>query len=257
MCIIDTTESTNIGNIKKPKKLNLSVSKNNFLNRMIFSSNEEKEDCIKYLDLKGISYHTVLVNYIGFDENGKVEYKKVADLYRYDKRIRNILYRFLSAFEEGIRAFISNRYSNNLNQIKSGKKLEEIKKNISEGSSLSKELENLLFKELLDLSKELSLEVKKELYGKNIKHLRKNLNAIRELRNVVSHHRILCVYDDFEECFLDDKKGDNLIDNIKNLYNLLNPYYKEFFKEQINNSCLDEDEPNFKNLLPEKAILVI
>ncbi len=251
MCITDTTELIN--SISSKKKLSLSASVSTFLNSMVFSSSEEKDDCIKYLNLKGISYHTVLANYIGFNENNKIEYKKIATLYKYDKRVRNILYKFLSAFEEGVRAFISNRYSNNLNQIKNKTILE----NIKEGSSLSKELENLVFGKLLNLSrslyKNLSSEAKRNLYG-NIKeeNLKMNLEAIRELRNVVSHHRILCVYEDFEECFVDNKKTDSLIHNIKNLYNLLNPYYKQFFKEKINNSCND-----FKDLLPQKVILII
>jgi len=244
---------TELTNSISNKKLSLSASVSTFLSSMIFSSDEEKDDCIKYLNLKGISYHTVLANYIGFDKKNKIEYKKIAVLYKYDKRVRNILYKFLSALEENIRAFISNIYSNNLNQIKN----KTILKNISNGSSLSKELENLEFSKLLNLSKTLykkmSPELKKELYGNmNEENLDINLDAVRELRNAVSHHRILCVYEEFEECFVDNQKVDSLIHNIKNLYNLLNPYYQEFFKEQINNSCND-----FKDLLPQKAILII
>jgi hypothetical protein len=80
---------------------------------------------------------------------------------------------------------------------------------------------------------------------------------IKVLRNTVSHHRLLFVYDDFGTCWIDDCEDDSLISNIKKLRQLLNPYYKEFFKKAINESCTDEDDSQFKNSLPKKAIFAI
>lgn len=64
------------GTEKKIKKLLLNISKEDFMSRMVFSTQKEKERCERYPELKGVAYHAVLANYIGLDENGKVEYKK-------------------------------------------------------------------------------------------------------------------------------------------------------------------------------------
>jgi len=244
-----------IGSKSMKTKLSLDITKKDFIARMEFENDKEEERCRQYLDLKGVSYHTVLVNYIGLNESDKIEYKKVQNLYIYDKRIRKILYKFLSALEEGIRGYISNKCCSDLNRIKKISK--SISKSIGEGSSLLKELENLDFSQLLNTSKKLKKKELLELFG-NIDHLKENLYAVKELRNTVSHHRMLFVYEDFQECFLNDgTSGDTLIDNILNLRQLLNPFYKEFFIREINNCCTDEEEPQFKYSLPLKAILEI
>ncbi|MBI9008660.1 MAG: Abi family protein [Tenericutes bacterium] len=236
-------------------KLSLDISKEDFIARMEFENKKEEFRCRQYLDLKGVSYHTVLVNYIELNENGKLEYKKVQNLYIYDKRIRKILYKFLSALEEGIRGYISNKYCSDINSIK--KISNSISKSIVEGSSLSKELENLDFSQLLNISKKLKKSELIELFGSS-DHLKENLYAVKELRNTVSHHRMLFVYEDFQQCFFNDGTfGDTLMDNIRNLKELLNTFYEEFFIEEINNSCIDKDNPQFQNSLPNKAILSI
>lgn len=236
----------------RKKKLRLESSFDEFISRMIFHSEPEKEKCINYLNLKGVSYHVILANYIGLNRKGEIEYKKVETLYKYDKRVRNILYSYLSAFEEGIRAFISNRFSTSPERIK--KLSKKIHDAIQGGSSLAKELEALEFLKLLNMTKKLTIKEKSVLFGTD-ENLNTNLDAIRVLRNAVSHHRQLFLYDDLNECIVDGENCDSLIHNIKNMHNLLPDYYKEFFKEDINKSCVDEKEPNFKWLLPEKALL--
>ena len=64
--------------------------------------------------------------------------------------MRNILYRYLSALEEGLEA-IANRYCGKLDSIK--KLSKSIHKSITQGSSLSKELEDLDFNRLMNLTK--------------------------------------------------------------------------------------------------------
>ena len=234
-------------------KLSLDISKKDFVSRMEFNDDKERERCMTYLDLKGVAYHTVLVNYIGLNEDGKIEYHRVKNLYVYDKRIRNILYRYFSALEEGIRGFITNKYCGNLDNIK--KLSKSIHKSIIEGNSLSKVLEDLDFNTLMNLTKKLTTKEKKDLYGRTDK-LDENLLAVKELRNAVSHHRMLFVYEDFYECYFEDgTTGHTLMDNIKNLRQLLNPYYRVFLTEAINNSSIDEEDLTFVTTLPEKAIL--
>lgn len=236
-------------------KLSLDITKDDFVSRMHFEDDAEKERCLLYLDLKGVSYHTVLANYIGLDEDGTIQFKKVKNLYVYDKRIRNILYKFLSALEEGIRGFISNIYCGNISKIK--KLSKSICKSVNEGSSLSKELENLDFGKLTNISYRLSKDEKKKLFG-NIDHLKENLSAVRQLRNAISHHRLLFAYEDFYECYLGNGKfGESLIDNIMNLMQLLNPFYRDFLKNEINQSAIDDQDITFITTLPNNAILHI
>jgi len=234
-------------------KLSLDISKDDFLSRMDFEDADERNRCLLYLDLKGVSYHTILVNYIGLNKNGKIQYRKVQNLYIYDKRLRNILYRYLSALEEGIRGFIANKYCGKLDNIK--KLSKSIHKSIIEGNSLSKELEDLDFNKLMNLTKKLTAKEKRELFRRT-DNLEENLLAVKQLRNAVSHHRLLFVYEDYYDCYLEDgTKGNSLMDNILNLRQLLNSYYRDFFKEAINHSSINEGDPTFVTTLPDKAIL--
>jgi hypothetical protein len=239
------------GTNNKSKRLRLETSKEDFLSNMIFESNEERERCLNYLDLKGVAYHTVLANYIGFNKQGKIEYKKVKNLYIYDKRIRNILYKYLSALEEGIRGFICNRY-NTKEKIK--KLSNRLYQNVMNESSLNKELENLGFNDLLNLTKKLSNDDTRTLFNNN-NELEINLNAVRRLRNIVSHHRMLFVCEEYGQCIIGDTPSKTLIDNCRNLMKLLNPFYKEFFVEDINEAILDDDDSLFTGTIPSKAIL--
>lgn len=147
----------------KEKKLLLTTTKQEFIDKMNFHSDEEKQRCEIYLDLKGVAYHVVLANYIGLNRYGKIEYIKVQNLYKYDKKVRNILYRFLAAFEEGVRAFISNRYNNDFGRINVLSKT--LLDSIQDDSSLSKELENQDFYHLMELAMKLTHKEKSEIFG--------------------------------------------------------------------------------------------
>ncbi len=236
------------------KKLPLNLSKDQFLEKMIFHSDDEIESCKKYLVLKGVEYHIALANFIGLNNRGTVEYKKVSCLYQYDKRVRNILYKFISAFEEGIRAFVCNEYSLKINSFK--KISRRIVKRIGDGSSLSRELEDLELSKLIALVQKLSTEEKNTLFGET-ERLSENLDAVRELRNAVSHHRLLFIYEDFEPCFIDGIEFDTLQANLENLYRLMNPYYQGFFKTAINDAIKDKDDKTFTNAIPKNAVLHI
>lgn len=241
------------GTEKKIKKLLLNISKEDFMSRMAFSNPKEKERCERYLELKGVAYHAVLANYIGLDETGKVEYKKIQNMYVYDKRIRYILYKFLSAFEEGIRGYIANHY-NTMEKIKllSSK----IYTAVEDGSSLSKELENFDFNALIQLTQKLQPNDLTILFNEN-ENLEINLKAVRILRNTISHHRMLFVYEDFGECVLDNTTKDSLTANIVNLSRLINPFYRLFLIEAINNAQFDKYDDMFNESLPKYAKLHI
>ncbi len=107
----------------------------------------------------------------------------------------------------------------------------------------------------MNLTKKLTVKEKRSLFGR-IGQLEENLLAVKQLRNAVSHHRMLFVYEDLYECYFEDGTiGDSLMDNIVNLRQLLNPYYREFFTKAINHSSVYEKDLTFVTTLPDKAIL--
>jgi len=241
------------GTENKNKKLLLHISKAAFMSRMIFANKEEEDRCDRYLDLKGVAYNAVLANYIGLDDTGKIEYKKVQNMYVYDKRIRYILYKFLSALEEGIRGYISNHY-NTMDKIKALSS--KIHSAVEDGSNISKELENYDFNTLIQLTQKLQPDDLEILFNEN-ENLEINLQAVRILRNTVSHHRMLFVYEDYEECLIDSAISNTLTANIVNLSKLINPYFRPFLIEKINNAQFEKDDNTFNESLPKYAKLHI
>jgi len=235
------------------KKWSLKLSKSELMERFRFTDDLEKERCSLYLDLKGITYHIIIANHIGLDEDGRIKYKIVSDMSKYDKRLRNIIYKFISAFEEQIRGFIANCYINNDETLILTDKINKSLEN--EGGNIALELEELTFNELLNLVKDLSKDNLEKLFPNHNKHLADNLKAVRELRNAISHHRLLLLYEEFENCYVDGKSDNDLTTNIKNLINLINDFYKNFLTSEINNAIIEKDDYAFP--IPEKFIVKI
>ncbi|HHX70507.1 MAG TPA: Abi family protein [Gallicola sp.] len=217
-----------------------------------FRNDEERNQCNKYLDLKGVAYHVLLINKIGLDNKGKISYKLVSDVYKYDKRLRNRLYKFLSAFEEQIRAFIANSYNHGLESLQLG---ELILTNLKSGSNIAYELEDLTFNQLLQIVENLNSKDLKRIFPNSDKYLLDNLKAIKELRNAISHHRILFLYDEYETCYINGKPYNDLSNNIINLKNLINEYYKQFLVDSINDSVNDKRDNNY--YIPQELIIKI
>lgn len=236
----------------KVKKIDVHITKTKLLKKFIFNNEEEKKHCDKYLDLKGVAYHVSLINFIGLDNNGMISYKLLSDVYKYDKRLRNRLYKFISAFEEQMRAFIANSYNHGLESLILGK---TIIKNINSGSNIARELEELTLSNLIDIINKLNEHDHKRLFKQNNKHLPTNLQAIKELRNVISHHRILLLYDEYEECYINCKLKNDLKSNIKNLINLIDDYYKDYLTEAVNSSIYDKRDETFK--IPKRMVIKI
>ncbi len=241
------------GKIKKTKKfIDVHISKSRLMKLMIFNNEEERERCSKYLDLKGVAYHVVLINHAGLYQNGTIKYKTVSDIYKYDKRLRNRLYKFLAAFEEQIRGFIANSYNHGLERLKHS---EHISGELKNESNIAYELENLTFGQLLEIVEVLSKRDMKKMFPKSDKYLFQNLIAIKELRNAISHHRILLIYDEFETCYIDGEEKKDLASNIKNLINLIDEFYKQFLIDSINGAINDKRDSTFS--IPENLIIKV
>lgn len=79
------------------------------------------------------------------------------------------------------------------------------------------------------------------------------IKAVKELRNAISHHRILLLYDEFEKCYVDGVVKTDLISNIMNLVNLIDEYYKQFLIDAINDATSDKRDSTFH--IPERLIV--
>ena len=221
------------------------MTKELFLSTVIFNSNEERDDALFYIKVKGLSLHIEIYDYLLKENNNQiVTWKQISDELRLDKGLRDTLYIYLATLEEYIRAYISNEYEDDINQPFwiSGKGRNDIKGNINKGTPLFKVLQETDLGTLINQVNALPSNDIKELFGEV--GTSENLSAVKELRNCIGHHKFLKTYI-FKECTADGVKSDKLINNIKNLRQLLPERYrygkngnggitKELEKYQIN-----------------------
>lgn len=205
------------------------MTKNELLSFIAFKNEQEKEEAEFYLSVKGVELHRRILDYLGCDfEKSKIEWPKIANVLRTDKALRDVIYIYLATLEEYMRAFISNKYENNIQQSfwidgSGQRKANKIKTNILSGKKLFDILENIDFGCLIQQVKNLPIEDKKQLFGDFYSDT--NLDAVKELRNAVSHHKFLARYE-LKFCSINGIEGCSLIDNIKNLRQLLPERYR-------------------------------
>ena len=204
------------------------MTKDELLSFINFKNEQEKEDAEFYISVKGVALHCRVIDFLGFSFSAgeKVEWHKISQLLKTDKATRDVIYIYLATLEEYIRAFISNKYENYTQQkfwINGQGERNCIKDNIEHGKKLFEVLENTEFGCLIKQVENLPIEDKKQLFGGS--YCKKNLDAVKELRNAVSHHVFLANYR-FKNCIVDGIEGCSLIDNIKNLRQLLPERYR-------------------------------
>lgn len=203
------------------------MTKNELFSFIAFKNEQEKEEAEFYLSVKGVELHRRILDYLGCDfEKSKIEWPKIANVLRADKALRDVIYIYLATLEEYMRAFISNKYGNDLQQnfwINGRGERNWIKDNIERGQELFEVLENTEFGCLIKQVENLPIEDRTQLFGDS--YCKKNLVAVKELRNAVSHHKFLAGYK-LKTCSVDGFEGCSLIDNIKNLRQLLPERYR-------------------------------
>ena len=202
------------------------MTKEQFLSKVIFNSNEERDDALFYIKVKGLSLHIEIYDYLLKENNNQtITWKQISDELRLDKGLRDTLYIYLATLEEYIRAYISNKYEDNIDQPFwiSGKGHNDIKGNINKGIPLFKVLQETDLGTLINQVNALPSNDIKELFGEA--GTSENLAAVKELRNCIGHHKFLKTYT-FKECTVDGVKSNTLINNIKNLRQLLPERYR-------------------------------
>lgn len=206
------------------------MTKNELLSFIAFKNEQEKEEAEFYMAVKGVELHRRILLFLGctFSEKSKIKWFKIARILKTDKALRDVIYIYLATLEEYMRAFISNKYENNIQQSfwidgSGQRQANKIKANILSGKKLFEVLENTEFGCLIKQVENLPIEDRTQLFGDS--YCKKNLVAVKELRNAVSHHKFLSGYK-LKTCSVDGFEGCRLIDNIKNLRQLLPKRYR-------------------------------
>lgn len=204
-----------VDKLRNSEEIKIEVKIKKFIKKIKFNNEEEKNDLIKRINNKGISVYLCILDFI--KENAlEVHYETLSSIFIYDKRIRDILYKFISYVEEMIRARIINKY-----------KL---------GQKTISNIYRLTFWELKELSKNLNLIDTSEEQA---------IKKIITLRNKVFHNNLILISN--------SKINDNNVKNIKTLYNYLENEIKESFLEDIKNKEKKEINHN-KYILKEFRI---
>lgn len=218
---------------------------------------EDKPRAKNALKAKGVEKHILIKNkLLNWVIDNKVRYSQVASTYRYDKRIRKVLFKFISYLEEFYRAVILDNYYNNYDVL-----IDEIKDEVHKyDGSLNEALEDLEFRLLLKQVKVLPQEVR-SLCPLPPRRIRENTFALKELRNAVMHNKFLLLYRGFAVCYVkgvDNNKSANLKANILNLISFLPKKVGEKCRDEIN-ACKDERDNIDKTRwdLPEQIIISI
>lgn len=186
--------------------------------------NEEDKERLAYsLKSKGVEKHILIKEkLLAWSEDDKIEYAKIASAYRYDKRIRYVLFKYISYLEEFYRAVILDNYINRLEQ---NFWIKPLQTNLKESNNnLNDALEHLEFSSLLTQCQKLPEETKNKCFPSNGNHLKKNLFALKELRNAVMHNKFLLLYRGYNVCYVegvDAGKSASLKANILNLIQFL------------------------------------
>lgn len=155
--------------------------------KLIVADNE-KCDFEKYIEIKGVYLHKQI--YDAFTEYAAdtVTYSELSSVIRYDKNLRDTLYKYLATFEEYLRANLFAKYdvANQEYVYKGCKGFERLKKDIQPKTDYSES--NLYYCFQLELSPTIDLFEHIGIYNDTTLS---DFRQIKELRNQVMHHNVL------------------------------------------------------------------
>ena len=167
------------------------MTKNELLSFIAFKNEQEKEEAEFYMAVKGVELHRRILLFLGcsFSEKAKIKWSKIARILKTDKALRDVIYIYLATLEEYMRAFISNKYEDNIQQSfwidgAGQRQTNKIKANILHGEKLFDILENTDLGCLIQQVKNLPIEDRTQLFGDS--YCKKNLVAVKELRNATT-----------------------------------------------------------------------
>ena len=225
----------------------------------IVISEEEKEASKYFLEYRGIAEHENVRVFLQSLKETTVSYSEIATAFRYDKRIRRVIFKYIGFLEEYLRAYISNTYGENIGKFQHTRKLNAA---FNKFGNLFLALSDLTFGQLINQIKLLSEEEKYRIFsylGKVNLFNNSNLDALVVLRNEVYHNRFLLDNKRLSVCKLGDNNNSLWI-NLVNLSNHLPDKLQLNFSRDINNSKFcDKMQEKYQTKwdLPDNLIISI
>lgn len=222
-------------------------------------NDEDRERAERALYSKGVQKHITikkkLLLWRDTTVGEHVKYAQIATAYRYDKRIRFVLFKYISYLEEFYRAKILDAYYCHPKQkFWTDEMMVKLDRN---GNDLDNALEHLDFGNLLEQCKKCPPKVKKQFLFPH-KKFEENVEAIRRLRNAVMHNKFLLLYRGLGECYIVgiENAQTTLSAHILNLISFLPNEVGEKCKTEINACQIDKNELNETEWdLPDKLVL--
>lgn len=207
--------------------------------KLTFSSDEDRIKFDKYIAIRGKYLFQQVYKYICNITNGECTYSDLSSCIRYDKTLRDTLYKYLATFEEYLRAQIFDKYEITRGFRFSRKENDYIKKMArqlyesegNENSELYKKFKLDLW-ETIELVKEIKMFDEEKC---------QEFDAIRVVRNAVMHHNLLVLGKE-QRCNKVEKNKEKIIEGIKTLANNLPEGYKINFIKEINGLKCDFDD---------------
>lgn len=199
--------------------------------KLIFK-NYEEETFEKFIKIKGAYLHKQIYDVLLSYNAKEVTYHELCSIIRYDKNLRDTLYKYLATVEEKLRSELFTKYDVDTTDCiyKRTKGLEKLKKDIHIKTNFVNS--NLYFCYQLDLGATIDLLENLNFY--NNKDIFTDLRQIKELRNRVMHHNILVAGN-----ATDRIQAEINLQNLKNQIVVLCKYlpcdYQKGFQTEISN----------------------
>jgi hypothetical protein len=223
----------------------------NILEESIEMSEDEKAVFDKYVRIRGIGVYFDTVSSLKLydDENEKIKFDDFMGLIRYDKNLRDVLYKMLGSYEEKIKNILYSNFdlvgSKFLMRVteKNIKRIEYIDTSDNYGW-------NLMRKSKLDLgSINYIFKHYDFLFDSNSDDFFSDLDNVRELRNIIMHHKMLLIDQESEvyDKTLIDVRVSKITRYIKSLYNLLDEGQAKGLITAVNKARWDVNRKFYKS----------
>ena len=230
------------------------MTKEDFWN-LIDISDEEKEKSLFFLRHRGILEHDLVRKYLESITGRRVKYSDIASTFRYDKKIRRVIYKYIGLLEESIRAYIINKYADKEHIIDLIKKIQKREDDLY--NAISELTLGEIYHQLLLMPNDWNCFFDYE--ENNGVWKKEDFVSIVELRNQISHNRFILDNMKLKECSIGDHNA-SLWANLMNLKRFLPKEVKEKFVQEIN-GCSEIKENKIENQvcidLPSVVIIVL
>jgi len=211
------------------RKLDFKTNVQNVFDKMTFKDEYEIDAFSNYIGLKGIYLHKQIYDLL-IEELGECSYSLLSKILIYDKGLRNVLFKYLSALEEYLRSKLFDNFDYDFIIEDPFNHKISIKNLVSRKNSTSSNLYYITFSRFFTFHTLIDVCYKVNLISENEKT---KYEVVKKLRNRTMHHNILVTsfhtrLDDVE------KNITNLEMELEVLYRTLPEEFRYEYNKAIN-----------------------